>query len=841
MMFWGETTLGRKVHGLRTRLGGYRGNVDGVIGDALQGWVQSLRMPDQPVRVGLYVRGSRIHEATANIHRGDLEQAGVNGGRAGFAIPLTADLVRLAEVNGGLAEVRVLSGATTQLLGRVRLALSDGAVTEGQAVPGWLTPMQRRLYGGAQVLAGLLERQDVPLPPAPRPCSEAQRRLFSRQDYLDPETSLPELMFGYAEYIRYRDRLDEVFDTANDPADIAHFYKRYLATYAAMRGGLRVPLTKRAIDWLNEPVVIGGQHNSLSRAAWFFLPDVHPIRNTMNFNATDWYTWAVYWWSVNQAEEIHCEDCLVPQAYIDLLAAVSADRAGQAFAPSEFMLRQRAETPEFAGLDMAREADRRDLACAIALLAVPRPDFLRYMPKETLAAILTPEGDSPAPLVSFLGQMDLALPDLDRAAYARALRLQGFDLDRLRFLTFTTEGHRAEFATLPDLPDPAPDQPLADVQIIGPFAKASGLGQATRLSAAALEEAGFAVNTVDFGLDNPAPEGFSRATAVQDYARARVNLFHLNGEAIPLAAAYQPDVFTGAYNIGYFFWELDSPGACHYLGMEMLDEVWVSTEFGVSIFQPQMDVPVTNVGMSYETLPEIPPDEARAFLARTARIKGDAFVFMVTFDSFSFVQRKNPLGVLKAFARAFPASDHPDVRLVIKTQNRTRVADPAQLKIWAQVDAALKDDPRIVLIDKTLQYEDLLRLKAGSDCYISLHKSEGWGFGMIEAMNLGVPVVCTAYSGNMDFCTPETCWLVDYDLVELGPQDYIFVRPGQKWAEPDVDHAAAQLRACYADPEARAAKARAAREYIRANFSHDAIAKRYGARLRAILDTLPER
>ena len=106
----------------------------------------------------------------------------------------------------------------------------------------------------------------------------------------------------------------------------------------------------------------------------------------------------------------------------------------------------------------------------------------------------------------------------------------------------------------------------------------------------------------------------------------------------------------------------------------------------------------------------------------------------MAFDSFSFVQRKNPLGVLQAFMAAFAADTQ--VRLVIKTQNRARVHDPVQSRIWDAVDKAVAADARIVVIDETLPYADLLSLKAGSDCSLSLHKSEGWGFGMIEAWRL---------------------------------------------------------------------------------------------------------
>ncbi|MEO5615005.1 MAG: hypothetical protein ABIR04_08815, partial [Cypionkella sp.] len=118
------------------------------------------------------------------------------------------------------------------------------------------------------------------------------------------------------------------------------------------------------------------------------------------------------------------------------------------------------------------------------------------------------------------------------------------------------------------------------------------------------------------------------------------------------------------------------------------------------------------------------------------------------------------------------------------------------------------------------------------------HKSEGWGFGMIEAMNLGVPVICTGYSGNMDFCSDDTAWLVSYDEVELQTDDYIFVRKGQKWAKPDVADAAIQMHRVYSDPVTRQAKAAAALANVRQNFSAQAIARRYETRLRDILKSL---
>lgn len=411
------------------------------------------------------------------------------------------------------------------------------------------------------------------------------------------------------------------------------------------------------------------------------------------------------------------------------------------------------------------------------------------------------------------------------------MRLLGYDLNNQVFLSITPEGDRFDAAATP----PLASTEKVDVQMIGPFKKASGLGQATRLSAQAMALTGFSVNTVDHGLDNPAPEGFSSSAGqISDYRPARVNLIHLNAESIPLVFAYEPDVFNGAYNIGYFFWELDSPAACHFLGIDFLDEIWVSSEYGVTIYQPGNDKPVTKVGMCFEETPDIDRVQAQAFVNSRFGFSGSEFVFLVAFDSYSFVQRKNPIGVLKAFLQAFDGVH--DARLVIKTQNRDKVTDPVQVAIWDQVDALMAGDKRIRVLNETLTYKDLLQLKKGSDCYISLHKSEGWGFGMIEAMNLSIPVVCTGYSGNMEFCSEDTAWLVKYTEVTLEEDDYIFVVAGQKWADPDIDDAARQFKAVYDDPKERARKVAAAYKNVQQNFSPRAIAQNYQDRLKKILD-----
>ncbi len=816
--------------------GPYQGYVDGIAEDGvIRGWVTKRRSGAGRLPVALYAGKHLLEAGYANLLREDVR--GTTGGDAecGFQFVLTGTHYAKVTESGGRLSVWT-HGPDRHLIGELRLDAPDspaaGSGSEADLCRAALRP-------DLEALLALLDDTPPdtgPLPPTnPAPLT-AHDRMFTTDRIIPevPDSGQP----AYLDYIRYRYRRDELYavEAGNEAAD--RFLYWHLTAYRAQERR-RTPLSRDQIAYLNEPLVMGGQRHALSRIIWWRLVERRDMLGRLNLNDRDAYLDLLFWWAFQDAPTLYAEDCLVPDRFVDMLRGIHPSRRDDPWPLSYFTERFYLGTPRLHFLPPGSEAGRKTLLLAMLVSAARRPDLLRYMPRGETNRLLAPNPDNPQQASDFEVFVNLlAAPDspisLSRSRFAAALRRRQFDLDSYSFLTRDAQGNRFDAAAMP-----RPDQgEEVDVQLIGPLAKASGLGQATRLSSDILRATGLSMRGVDFDLDNPAPEGFSSDTLIEDYGPARINLIHLNAESIPLAFAYQPDVFSGSYNIGYFFWELDKPAYCHYLGMELLDEIWVSTDYGVQIYQPDAKgKPVINVGMCYEEAPDITRADARDFVNRRFRLNDSHYVCLVAFDSFSFVQRKNPVSVLRAFQQAFEGV--ANARLIVKTQNRDQVLDPVQVKIWDQVDAIISGDSRIVVINETLSYRDLLRLKAGSDCYVSLHKSEGWGFGMIEAMNLGVPVVCTAYSGNMDFCTEDTVWLVDYEKSQLRPGDYIFVRDGSEWAEPSVDHAATQLRACYDDAALRAAKAQKARNFIRTDFSREAIAQRYGDRLRNVLKGRP--
>lgn len=763
-------------------MGGLRGAIDQVEGATVTGWA-TRRNDASPLTIELHCAKGRLTTLRAAAHRADLEAAGIGTGRHGFSITLPSALIEAAQSGGWIALHDARSGVEI-----ARLNLGAGFREAKQ-----VSPLARHLFGP-------LLRLDSARIQDTRPALSPQRALFSTRAAVGPEP-LPAPLFAYLDFVRHRDADPETFPPDHDAEQISDLLRFYLDDYGANRTGLQIPLSRSAIDWLN------AEETGITRAMRLLAPCVaSSVPDTEN---------AIAHWATDLAPGLGLADCLIPEAHRTQLREPLA--AGP-FPLTRFTRQLHAITPAFNALDLSRSEDRRTLTLSVMALALEQPAFLWFLPRADLDILL--DGGAFSNFATGLRRG----PPVSRARYAAALRAVGFDLETRSFLR-SPEGHRIEAARLP-VPAGSP----VDIQILGPFHKAAGLGQSTRLSHAILGHTPYSLNAVDSARDNPTPNQPRIATGAP--RPARINLLHLNAEAIPTAFAYEPDIFSDAYTIAYVYWELDSPALCHHLALDLVDEIWVSSEYCAEIYRGATTKPITNVGMCFEEPPALDRTEARRALRARFKLPDTAFTLLASFDSFSFLQRKNPLGTLRAFRAAFP--DDANARLILKSQNRAKVRDPAQAALWAEIDREISADPRILLLDETMDYSEVLRLIAGADGYVSLHRSEGWGFGMLEAMALGTPVLCTGYSGNLEFCDAQTAWLVPADLVEVRPQDYIFARPDQRWGEPDQTAAIAQLRALRADPQRRMEKAAQARIRVRRDFSPAAIARRYEARLREI-------
>ncbi len=316
------------------------------------------------------------------------------------------------------------------------------------------------------------------------------------------------------------------------------------------------------------------------------------------------------------------------------------------------------------------------------------------------------------------------------------------------------------------------------VNVVGYVQSEKGTGEGMRASLRALRAAAIPhlVNQlIDPGSRNVHPAAWGPNHPY------RINLVHVNPDQVPHAAHQLGwNYFSGRYNIGYWPWELpDFPDAWR-ASAACFHEIWVPSRFVQDAVSKIVDVPVVRIphAIAIESCRDHEPNALERPPDGTVR-------FLCLFDFMSYWQRKNPFGVLEAFKRAFPNQD--GVELIIKTMHADVV--PAIVRELRQ--AARGAATRI--IDEIWPREDVSRMITEADCVVSLHRSEGFGLVLAEAMALGKPVIATGYSGNTDFMTPDNSLLVNYRLVELREDIGPYMR-GSRWAEPDLDHAASHMR-----------------------------------------------
>jgi glycosyltransferase involved in cell wall biosynthesis len=352
------------------------------------------------------------------------------------------------------------------------------------------------------------------------------------------------------------------------------------------------------------------------------------------------------------------------------------------------------------------------------------------------------------------------------------------------------------------------------LNIVGHFASASGLGEATRATLRSVRHSGVAYRTFDVGPGRSVdiasdPSAPFAATVIHDNAALAHATLTLLGARMLLAR----------YNVGYWYWELDRLPASAVAALQYLDEVWTPSEFVARTIAEAFDGPV-------RTFPPAVDVSERGSAGRVAQgLPERPFLFLTMASSFSVLDRKNPIGVIDAFRIAFGDTPPNEVQLVVKatglSPDERRTLD----------DAA--DGLAVTRIESPMTRADVLALIANCDALVSLHRSEGFGLPLAEAMALGKPTVATNYSGNVDFTTPETSFVVPYQLVELdqprGPYE-----AGQWWADPDLDVAAAQMRAVLADDRRRQTVAKAAQEFVGTHYSPAAVGPAIASRVRAI-------
>lgn len=369
------------------------------------------------------------------------------------------------------------------------------------------------------------------------------------------------------------------------------------------------------------------------------------------------------------------------------------------------------------------------------------------------------------------------------------------------------------------------------VNLIGFIRSETGVGQSCRLAANALETAGipFCILPYDYGDPSPNAETgwMHKESAVPLY---QVNLFHVNADQMPdVIRHFGLQLFAGRYNIGYWHWELPEFPDRWRGSFDLLQEIWAPSQFIAGAVAAKSPVPVVRIphGIAMS-----PPGLSGADASQTGghgwrRLTEDRFTFLSMYSAYSFQERKNPYGAIDAFRMAF-RRDYNKVALVVKINH---AADhPGEVE---RLQAYVRNDPNIRLLKETMTLAEAHALLRQADCVVSLHRSEGFGFVLAEAMAEGIPVIATHWSGNTDFMNERNSCPVQYKLVpvgtRLGPYE-----AHQTWAEPSTEHAAHYMERLFYDDAYRMEIGRSARQTIRDAFSPEASGEAMKERLQSL-------
>jgi glycosyltransferase involved in cell wall biosynthesis len=394
-------------------------------------------------------------------------------------------------------------------------------------------------------------------------------------------------------------------------------------------------------------------------------------------------------------------------------------------------------------------------------------------------------------------------------------------------------GETVSYSAIPavDSARPAASLLSADMQVAGYFAGVMGTGEQGRQLLQALRYQGIDVSVTTIHPDSvPEDEqltpGFDASESASTNSFPDFNLLCANADVVPNVAAELGDAFfRDRYTIGFWAWEVSAFPAEFSPAFTHLDEVWVGTRHTRDAVSAASTVPVVMIPQ-----PVSLPDDAGS--AQPPAGLPDGFRFLFAFDYLSVFERKNPLATIDAFTRAFPHGSGSS--LIIKSLNHDHNPEA-----HGRLLAAASAQPDVHVIERRLSLGERNGLMNAADCYVSLHRAEGFGYTLAESMWLGTPVIATGYSGNVDFMTPNNSYLVDHRLVPIGAGNEPYP-PDGVWAEPDVEHAARLMREVFEHRDEAARRVQRAAADIRSNNGLHATGRAMAERL-TVLSQIPRK
>ena len=309
-----------------------------------------------------------------------------------------------------------------------------------------------------------------------------------------------------------------------------------------------------------------------------------------------------------------------------------------------------------------------------------------------------------------------------------------------------------------------------------------------------------------------------------------INVVYIGVDQLPrLYETLHVRMTRAKYNILRTYWEFSQIPQDWANFLQEIDELWVPNSFVADAFRGVFKRRITIIPVHIDVSRKV------IYYRSYFGLSESTFLFLFSFDYYSGTARKNPIGVLRAFAKAFP-DRRQNVGLLIKS------VGPIELDaaVSQQLAMAAHDDSRVHVMHTQMERDEILSLIEQADCYISLHRSEGFGMGMAEALAFGKPVIGTDFSGNQEFLTPQTGFPIPCTMRELLPGEYP-AGENQFWAEPDLEVAAEQMQRVFTDREECDRRGSAGKRLIASRYAGEAVAHSINARLREIRNSIRTR
>ncbi|MDN4012872.1 glycosyltransferase [Chryseobacterium gambrini] len=364
------------------------------------------------------------------------------------------------------------------------------------------------------------------------------------------------------------------------------------------------------------------------------------------------------------------------------------------------------------------------------------------------------------------------------------------------------------------------------INISGYINKVLGLGTAVRANINAIKSAKIPFVVNDFNLIMPeTTREINFHQIISEENPFEINLIQINPDNLSnTLKTVSPNYFKNKYNIAFWAWELENFPEEFITYFDLFNEIWVPSNFCAEAIAKVSPCPVIKIMHSIE-IKDTP------YKRKDFALPDNKFIFMTMFDYHSSIKRKNPIATIDAYEKAFGLNDHKTL-LIIKTSISKEFPEDKKL-----ITDRIIDNKSIILIEEIFENEKLYSLINCCDCFVSLHRSEGFGLTMAEAMYLGKPVIATAYSANIEFMNINNYFPVKYNLIKTG-NEYYFSSDKDFWADADIDDASQQMSIVFNNRELALSIAQNGQNYVKEFLSPKAIGDKIKHRVEIIQNNL---